>query len=894
MERTSHFRPAAFPLGFLFGVMLMIVTAAAAPVAKAAVADAGASDDPVARIRMIKHAQRELILMGARDRITETRARRRWERWKKQHPGIHRGGVHVRPAPESEEGTLPLDERLGARAPRASAQSTLSVPTNVRCNNPASDGPSAGQSEESIASLGNFILVAWNDGQGFNTGGDVQNFGYSTDGGVTFIQPAGGIPHPPGASGFRWSSDAVVTVNERTGEFFYTGLCDSAGLAFSGVGVVKATFPGGASPPVWGTPHLARNVDASTFFIDKEWLAADSSSGNLYLTYTLFTAGDDSIDFQRSTDGGATWGPILTLSSNAAAGLVQGSRPAVGPNGEVYAVWEEIGVSTDFDHFRMRKSTNRGVSFGAEANVGDHYANFGTGAPGFNRQSGITFPSIAVDRTSGPNRGRVYVTWNEAVDWFDDPLGGGGSRSEVESNGNTGAANAITIGQRLRGAISAITDLDYFSFPATQGVTYIFLCDSLKSSLAYTMRLFCSDGTTSLALSGADVSTAGSQGFIVWTAPTTATYYFRMAANSNSSTNTGGYRVQTGVDLPTAGEHSRDQRDIFVAHSDDGTTWATPTRVNDDAPWFDDWLPEIAVAADGLPYVMWFDWRNATSTCGGSSNIYLSRSSDGGSTWAANQGITSAASPWTTAPSNIAPNQGDYNGMVGNGRFVHPSWADGRGANVDVWSTTLDTGFDLTTCPNDTAVSTGTTLPLTFSWANRNGVFSNDYTYNLTDDDGWVSSAPQGATLAAGASKSVTYNVPVPSPASSGNQFHFIVTNSKGTVFQSCVEHVTATGNVGVAPSASVFGVRPAVPNPAVTTTRIDYSLPREARVRLVIYGLHGERVRTLVDGVRGAGANSVVWDARDDRGHRVSAGAYFYRLEGLGQSATRRLVLLP
>jgi hypothetical protein len=482
------------------------------------------------------------------------------------------------------------------------------------------------------------------------------------------------------------------------------------------------------------------------------------------------------------------------------------------------------------------------------------------------------------------------VAWNETDNWYDDPLGGGGSKTEVEGNGTTGAANAFTIGQRLRGSISSTGDLDYFSFSATQGVTYIFWCDSLKSSLAYGMRIFCSDGTTRLAFTGCDATSPGTQGFIVWTAPTTATYFFRMAINSASSANIGGYRVETGADSPSPGERARDHRDVFVAHSDDGTTWAAPTRVNDDAGNFDDWLPEVVVAADGLPYVMWFDWRDAAN-CGGNSNTYVSRSSDGGATWNANQVITSAASPWTTVASNIAPNQGDYNGMYGNGRFVHPSWADGRGADVDVWAITLDTGFDLTTCANDTTVSTGTTLPLTFSWANRNLVFPNDYTYNLTDHDGWVASSPQPATLTAGASKSVTYNVPVPSPASAGNQFIFSVTNSKGTVIQQCVVHVTATGNVGVTPSASVFGVRLAVPNPAVTSTRIDYSLPREAAVRLVIYGLHGERVRTLVDGVRGAGPNSVVWDARD---HRVSAGAYYYRLEGLGQSATRRLVLLP
>jgi flagellar hook assembly protein FlgD len=61
--------------------------------------------------------------------------------------------------------------------------------------------------------------------------------------------------------------------------------------------------------------------------------------------------------------------------------------------------------------------------------------------------------------------------------------------------------------------------------------------------------------------------------------------------------------------------------------------------------------------------------------------------------------------------------------------------------------------------------------------------------------------------------------------------------------------------------------------------------------VSLAIYGLRGERIRTLIDGERAAGAHSIVWDGRDDRGRAVGAGAYFYRLEGLGRSVSRRLV---
>jgi hypothetical protein len=44
-----------------------------------------------------------------------------------------------------------------------------------------------------------------------------------------------------------------------------------------------------------------------------------------------------------------------------------------------------------------------------------------------------------------------------------------------------------------------------------------------------------------------------------------------------------------------------------VTTSDDGVSWSTPARINDDPPWFDDWLPEVGVLARGYTYAMWFE-----------------------------------------------------------------------------------------------------------------------------------------------------------------------------------------------------------------------------------------------------------------------------------------------
>lgn len=104
----------------------------------------------------------------------------------------------------------------------------------------------------------------------------------------------------------------------------------------------------------------------------------------------------------------------------------------------------------------------------------------------------------------------------------------------------------------------------------------------------------------------------------------------------------------------------------------------------------------------------------------------------------------------------------------------------------------------------------------------------------------------------------------------------------------------TAASTAGASSTAALaFDLGAAVPNPAAVRTQIPFTLARAGRVRLRIYGLRGERVRTLVDGERLAGPNTVSWDGRDDHGRAVDAGVYFCRLEEFGLARMRQLVWL-
>lgn len=68
-------------------------------------------------------------------------------------------------------------------------------------------------------------------------------------------------------------------------------------------------------------------------------------------------------------------------------------------------------------------------------------------------------------------------------------------------------------------------------------------------------------------------------------------------------------------------------------------------------------------------------------------------------------------------------------------------------------------------------------------------------------------------------------------------------------------------------------------PDPFNPSTRIPYVLAGRVRARLEVFNSSGQKVKTLVDDVRGPGRYVVVWDGRDEDGREVAGGVYLFRL---------------
>ncbi len=699
------------------------------------------------------------------------------------------------------EGILPEEVRNRAReyakevrsmglSKRSGVVAINGAPTNVRANNPTGDAIGETQAEIAVAVFGDTVVVGWNDSKGFGAGFTVSSFGYSTNGGATFID-GGNVPlASPSDQAF---GDPGLDTDEK-GNWYSNQIYTRPGQ--QNIGVHRGKFIGGTL--VWDSPVMASIGTSATGNLDKCLLACDRVTGNVYVAYTRFTA-VPRIEIVRSTTKGATWdAPIVLDATTTPTSSKQSARPLCGPNGEVYVVWEKgantincpdgLGnVSNSTGVIGFARSLDFGVSYLPFTTIGTVEHSWTWSGPGDLRERANEFPDIAVDRSGGPFNGNVYVTWHESAPWTAS-LAAGPIRAEAANvaNNNPTGAETFLIGENVTGSSSSTADLDYWQFSATQGQSLLFNldpqgfnCGVSGTTRGMRMRLFATQNPFPNPTGFPDTLLAASAlgAFaqrIVWTAPKTGSYLIRIQP---STTAIGTYTLRARNLTFGAPSPARDSRDVVVVRSSDqGATWSSEQLINDDAAGLENRRPFIT--ADGLGHVhaFWHDSRrpglgsNAALT-----SIYGTTSRDGGLTWTPNYEVTDELS-FFSFNTRAVPNLGDYNqaAATANGT-IYAAWSDQRlstgdvrtpgtntftaGLGPEAYTAKMSFGFSVA-CPSDTTVYATNAFTRTFSITNT-GNLPDNYGFAFTDNAGILTGTTSGTTglLAPGASALVTVTV---------------------------------------------------------------------------------------------------------------------------------------
>jgi hypothetical protein len=461
---------------------------------------------------------------------------------------------------------------------------------------------------------------------------------------------------------------------------------------------------------------------------------AVSDVGDIYVVWMDKRNGDDDIYFANSTDGGNTFSPNKKVNDDAGSAFQLEPSITVDNVGNIYIAWTDTR-NGDSDIYFVN-STDGGNIFSSNKKVNDDGVAAGQGTSHI--------------RAKGANN--IYLVWEDNRDgnwdiYFANSTDGGNtfsSNKKINDDGSGVSQYNPFIAIDIVGNIYITWDDRRNSNPD------IYFANSTDNGVTFSVNKRVNDdvsSTTQNAVSMALDNTGTI--YIAWQDNRNGNYdiYY---ANSTDQGNTFSTNKKLNDDLKEAIQYKsaiavddagniyivwQDERNgdsdiYFACSSSGGTNFSVNKKINDDVGAAEQAGPSIAVDNFGNVYIVWYDWRN------GDTDIYFANSSDWGNTFSTNKIVNDdGIGEWQDSPSITVDNAG----------YIYIAWSDYRNGNWDIYftnSTDFGNTFSTNKKVNDdlagashsdssiTALDTG---KLYIAWRDSRDGNSDIYFANSTD-----------------------------------------------------------------------------------------------------------------------------------------------------------------
>ena len=235
---------------------------------------------------------------------------------------------------------------------------------------------------------------------------------FSTNGGSGW----GGVdlPLPPakGANGIDFGSDPSLTFDSQGNVFYsYIVVFFGSGNGINGTEMaVSKSTDGGRTYPAANFFSFENGTD---HFNDKPMITADTNAGsalrdNIYVAWDAASGGSigGGVRVASSSDQGASFS-VTRADDPSGPGRAIGASPAVGPIGELYVAWNDYVANA----IVFNRSLDGGRSWGVPITVSGKVLPFDIAIPAESFRGALVYPSLGVDVSNGPHRGRIYCSW---------------------------------------------------------------------------------------------------------------------------------------------------------------------------------------------------------------------------------------------------------------------------------------------------------------------------------------------------------------------------------------------------------------------------------------------------------------------------------------------------
>jgi hypothetical protein len=293
-------------------------------------------------------------------------------------------------------------------------QNTIDAPVFINQNLTLNPLPQNEPSVRFSTKDPDIIVVAWRD---FRLGVDpsVRRIGYtrSTNGGLTWAVPQL-LPDPNPAHDSQ--SDPVIAC-DSAGDFYISSTSRQPVPGFNREMLLYKSTDAGQTFTLFSIAVPGSGGAGE----DKEWIFCDPvptnpTYNNLFISWTSFGP-SRGIKFRKSSNAGLNWSSTVSVSPSVSA---QGSNICSGANGEIFIVWWQSGIKFD-------RSTNGGTSFGTDLTISsessNNYGSFPFICVDYSQGSrrGHVYVVFADDRNGA---GDIWLqkSTNGGVNWLVNPI----------------------------------------------------------------------------------------------------------------------------------------------------------------------------------------------------------------------------------------------------------------------------------------------------------------------------------------------------------------------------------------------------------------------------------------------------------------------------------------
>jgi hypothetical protein len=165
-----------------------------------------------------------------------------------------------------------------------------------------------------------------------------------------------------------------------------------------------------------GADWTGRIIVPSSTLYDMNSIAVDNNPSSpyynrIYVVWSNFNLTQPRVVLSYSTDGGSTYSSPQNIGSPLANHYEQGAKVVVSTGGTVYCVWATPNISNSNieDKIGFTKSTDGGITWSAPS-----YPITINGIRGYLPPTGVrvnSFPSLAIDKSTGAYDGTLYLCW---------------------------------------------------------------------------------------------------------------------------------------------------------------------------------------------------------------------------------------------------------------------------------------------------------------------------------------------------------------------------------------------------------------------------------------------------------------------------------------------------